>query len=130
MRNKRGVETQPEHNSGIPLEAHPAMHNKPESIQDMMARFVQAEFLKRAQTEDVESPEDADDFEEESPDIIPLTHHEVMAMDVEELQDYSLVPLVDDTPRESDASDQSGSDFETKVEAPQEMPSDRTITPE
>lgn len=78
---------EPEHNSGIPIEV-PISAEKPESIEDIMARMIRADRMSQEE-EYFETQEEADDFEEVDPDTIDLTHHQVIAMDDLELEEYA-----------------------------------------
>lgn len=75
----------PEVNSGIPLAGNPG--KKPLTMQEMVKLYIREEVSKAAQAQDADSFEDADDFEEEDPDILPMTHHQVIAMTDEELRE-------------------------------------------
>lgn len=78
-----------EFNSGIPLEL-PAKMAKPETLESMIKRYIrEGELQKAIGATDAESFDEADDFEEEDPDTIPLTHHQVIAMDDSELREHA-----------------------------------------
>lgn len=90
--NARGEYHPPEANSGIPYAGivPPPNAHQPLSIQEEIRRFVRQELSQQAEAEGNETFDEADDFEEEDPDIIPLTHHEVVAMTDAELMEYGL----------------------------------------
>ncbi|AXH75026.1 MAG: hypothetical protein [Microviridae sp.] len=75
---------QPEENDGVGIEITP-LQQRPLTIQEMMARYVR-QLSAQAEQEGEESFEEADDFEEEDPDYIPITHHQVVAMSDDELR--------------------------------------------
>jgi len=91
---------QPEYNSGIPIEV-PA-GQRPLTMAEMVKRYIREEVSKAAAAEDFDTFDESDDFDEEDPETIPLTHHQVIAMDARELRDVALVDygidLVDDPP--------------------------------
>lgn len=77
----------PEFNSGEVLVGIPSM--RPPSIQELVQRYVREAMSPAAEAEGMESFDEADDFEEEDPDVVPLTHHEVIAMDEDELRGHA-----------------------------------------
>lgn len=80
--------TEPEFNSGIPVEM--TVHQeRPLSIEEMVQRYVRTTISAAAEDDDADSFEEADDFEEEDPDVIDLTHHQVLAMSDDEVRDYA-----------------------------------------
>jgi len=88
-----------EKNSGIPIE--PPTGAKPLTMQEMIKRYIREQVAADLgnKPDEVDSFEDADDFEEEDPDTIPLTHHQVIAMDENELREHARaygVDLIDD----------------------------------
>jgi len=88
----------PEKNSGIPVEVPGG--ERPLTMQEMIQRYVRQEVSRAADAQDLDTFDEADDFEEEDPDVIPLTHHQVVAMDESELRDTARslygIDLVDD----------------------------------
>ena len=126
--NRRGVKTEPEKNSGIPFESvPPGFTKKPESLQEMLARMVKGEISKRADEQDMDTFEESDDFEEEDPETMPLTHHEVIAMTDDELLDHVPYGVEIKVPQES--PDEGG---ESVAAATPEKPdnSQQTVNPE
>jgi len=78
----------PEKNSGIPVEVPGG--ERPLTMQEMIQRYIRQELAGQVAVEkgeDVDSFDEADDFEEDDPEIIPLTHHQVIAMDESELRE-------------------------------------------
>lgn len=55
----------------------------------MVQKYIRETVSAAAVDDGNDSFEDADDFEEEDPDIIPLTHHQVIAMEDHELREYA-----------------------------------------
>lgn len=78
-------------------------HQRPETFEQMVARFVKGTLSEKADEGGFDSFEDADDFTEEDPETLPLTHHEVIAMTTEELQDYAPegAVLLEEAPQEA-----------------------------
>jgi len=104
-----------EKHSGIPVEM-PSGAARPLSMKEMVQRYIREEVSRSASQDDgQESWEEANDFTEEDPDTIPLTHHQVIAMDDSELREEAMssygIDLVDDrpeAPQEERAPGQSG----------------------
>jgi len=105
-RLRRKAPSKPEVNSGIPVEG--ATSVEPMSLESMVQQYIReaiATDVSRESGEEVESWEEANDFEEEDPDTIPLTHHQVEAMSDLELREEAAnygVTIADDplpTPR-------------------------------
>lgn len=93
-RFSRGPE--PEVNDGKLLVGIPA--TRPPSIQELVQRYVREALSPAAVAEGKESFEEADDFEEDDPDVVPMTHHEVAALTDEELRGIATgygVPIAD-----------------------------------
>jgi len=115
-------ERTPEVNSGLRLES--ATGVKPLTMEEMMRRYIREEVSRSAELDGEESFEEADDFEEEDPEVIPLTHHQVMAMTDSELREEALsgygIDLVDDAPG-SPSSAPNGEAGQAE-QAPQEAP--------
>jgi len=88
----------PEVNSGLRLES--ATGVKPLTMEEMMRRYIREEVSRSAELSGEETFEEADDFEEEDPEVIPLTHHQVLAMTDSELREEALsgygIDLVDE----------------------------------
>lgn len=132
-RNRRGSVSEPEPNDGIPVEAQPGQGHG-ESMEEMMKRFVREEVSRAAEKNDMDSFTESDDFEEEDPNVLPLTHHEVIAMTDEELSEYAPdgVTLTDEeAPQESpdgteekdafsEAPDEGSAPAPEPAQAPQE----------
>ncbi|WNK13870.1 MAG: hypothetical protein [Microvirus sp.] len=74
-----------ETNSGIPVAVAPQAQ-RPLTIQEMVQKYIREAVSSQAVDDGQESFEDADDFEEDDPDTIPITHHQVVAMDDNELR--------------------------------------------
>lgn len=74
----------PEVNDGVPVTGMPGM-TRPRSLQELIRQYVRNEVSASAADDGEETFDEADDFEEEDPDTIPLTHHNVAAMDDAEL---------------------------------------------
>lgn len=94
--------SQPEVNSGIPLEGGPRTQ-RPPTVEEMMKLYIRRELSAQAASDGNDTFDDFDDFSEDNPDTLPVTHHEVVAMDPEELQDYALdagLELVSDEARQ------------------------------
>jgi len=88
-----------EYNSGVPIVI--ATSTKPMTMREMIQRYIREEAASDLghDPDEVDSFEEAEDFEEEDPDTIPLTHHQVIAMDESELREHARaygVDLVDD----------------------------------
>ncbi|WNK14911.1 MAG: hypothetical protein [Microvirus sp.] len=75
---------EPEYNSGVPVE--PPGGVRPLSMEEIIRMHVRNAISTEAVAEGMESFEDADDFEEEDPDVLPLTHHQVVAMTDQEIR--------------------------------------------
>lgn len=86
-------------NDGVPVAGTPTV--RPLTMSELVKQMIRREVSRDAQAEGYESFEEADDFEEEDPDVLPLTHHQVEAMNRHELQEeangYGL-ELVDELP--------------------------------
>lgn len=78
----------PEENCGVPTEA-PVSAHRPPSIEDMVKMYIRQNVSAAAQADDDESFDEADDFEEEDADTIPITHHQVVAMTEDELRGHA-----------------------------------------
>lgn len=109
-RLRRG-DRQPEKNSGIRLES--ATGVKPLTIEELIKRHIR-EGVIAAQLgqQNADTFEEADDFEEDDPEVIPLTHHQVIAMTDSELREQALsgygIDLVDDTPASGPSASPDG----------------------
>jgi len=93
-------QSDPEQNSGVPVAGNPG--KKPLTMQEMVKLYIREEVSKAAQAEDAETFDEADDFEEEDPDILPMTHHQVIAMTDDELYEVAAsygVEFDDDEPQ-------------------------------
>jgi len=104
----------PERNTGARREL-PSGGQRPLTMQEMVQRYIREEISKSAAADDMETFEESDDFGEDDPEIIPLTHHQVIAMDEVELRGVALqhygIDLVDDMETASVAdSGSSGGD--------------------
>jgi len=79
----------PEPNSGIPFEVPGG--ERPLTMQEMIQKYIREEVSRDLgnSDQDVDSFDEADDFEEEDPETIPLTHHQVIAMTDDELRDVA-----------------------------------------
>ncbi|UDN67661.1 hypothetical protein [robinz microvirus RP_86] len=75
----------PEYNSGIGFEIPTG--KAPLTMQEMVQRYIREAVSAQAVDDGQESFEEANDFEEDDPDVIPLTHHQVIAMDDSELRE-------------------------------------------
>ena len=73
-----------EYNSGVPVESQTGI--KPLSMEEIIRMHVRNALSEEAVNDGNESFEDADDFEEEDPDVMPMTHHQVVAMTDQELR--------------------------------------------
>lgn len=95
--------SEPEKNSGIPVAVDTPV--KPLSIHEIIQKYVREELSPRAVEEGSESFEDADDFEPaQDEDIIPLTHHQVVAMTDDEIRGVASsygIELKDSTAQEA-----------------------------
>lgn len=74
-----------EYNSGAQVEGVTGM-KRPKSLNQMLAELVERRISQMAVDQGGESFEDADDFEEEDADTLPMSHHEVIAMTDDELR--------------------------------------------
>lgn len=86
VRNFRGIVSPAEQNHGRPVEGMAgAVH--PPSIQEMIQQYIRVEMSNAAKEEGNETFEEADDFDVgiDDEDVLPLTHHEVLGMDDDEL---------------------------------------------
>lgn len=92
---------EPEYNSGVPIEGA-TQAPAPLTIEQMIQRYIRTEVSSNAVAEGDESFEDADDFEpDDDEDVLPLTHHQVVAMTDQELRGVAAqygVDLVDPAP--------------------------------
>lgn len=93
-----------EFNSGIPVEVPGA--KKPLTMQEMIQRYIREEVARDLghKSGEVDTWDESDDFEEEDPDTLPMTHHQVIAMDDSELREEAQaygIDLVDDDYRGS-----------------------------
>jgi len=79
---------QPEENSGIPVEAQVGFH-RPPSIEEMVKMYIRQNVSQAADEDGEETFDEADDFEEEDPDVIPITHHQIVAMTEDELRGHA-----------------------------------------
>lgn len=73
-----GGDPQPEKNSGIPVEM-PTSCRRPDSLESMIAKYVHAH-VQRESKEELETWEDADDFDEQDPDTLEMTKYEFTDM--------------------------------------------------
>lgn len=80
--------SEPEFNSGIPIEVTPHVE-RPLSFEEMVQRYVRTTLSDHAADEGDETFDEADDFDEEDPDVMDLTHHQVLAMSDDEVRDYA-----------------------------------------
>lgn len=117
-RNSKRVSEEP----GLPVEVVPPGCGQPESLESMLQRMVRGALSRDAEAKGFDSFEDADDFEEEDPDVISLTHHEVAAMTDEELRDEATslgYTLTDgEAPQESKAIEMAPDEDEGTGSAP------------
>ncbi|AXH73156.1 MAG: hypothetical protein [Microviridae sp.] len=90
QRNFRGAVSQPEYNSGVPMVGMPGTVQPP-SIQEMIRQYIRTEVSDQADQDGEETFEEADDFEVDGDDedMLPMTHHEVLAMDEMELRGHA-----------------------------------------
>ncbi|UDN67903.1 hypothetical protein [robinz microvirus RP_178] len=92
----------PEVNSGIGFEIPTG--KEPLTMQEMVKRYIREAVSAQAVNDGQESFSEANDFEEEDPDVVPLTHHQVVAMDDSELREEAGnlgYMLTDDDPPEA-----------------------------
>lgn len=78
---------EPEFNSGLPVAGTPLV--RPPTLTETIQSMIRREMSKAAVDEGYESFDEADDFEEEDPDTLPLTHHQIEALDRAELQEFA-----------------------------------------
>ena len=64
----------------------PGNSHKPPSLREDMRRFIREELSKHAQSQEAETFEDADDFEEDHPDMDMLTPYTVIDLKPEDGQ--------------------------------------------
>ena len=107
----------PEVNNGDVLVAIPKL--RPPTIQELVQRYVRESVSRQAVADGMESFDEADDFEEDDPDVIPMTHHEVAALTDDELRGVASgygLELRDDRPARRVAP-QEGKPPKTPLEA-------------
>lgn len=68
----------------------PPGFEQPLSIQEEIKRFFRNQLSEQAEAQGFETFDESDDFEEEDPEIVPLTHHEVAGMTDAELAEYGM----------------------------------------
>lgn len=89
----------------------PIAFQRPLSLQDEIKRFVRLELSKRAAAQELESFEEADDFDVDDEDPLPVTPYEVREMSPEAGDDDADPPKVDVKPgHQSDQVSAPGGD--------------------
>lgn len=103
----------------------PGNTQKPPSLREDMRRFIREELSKQAQVHEAETFEDADDFEEENPDLDMLTAYTVIDLKPEEGQmpyDLEANPSLENTEASADGAEGAEGSEATETPAPSPVP--------
>lgn len=106
----------PEENDGVPVEM-PLGACRPTPLSELLARAVH-EMVQQQTEEDYETPEEADDFEEDDPDTLDFSEYEFDDVEPEPLQAPEPSPEAVETAIKEDAAEAS----ESSPEAPEAAP--------